>query len=166
MLALGALLAALLEKGAALVASSANALTNALVHKILLVLSCGPGEHDLLVVLLIAVVGNDRRILLVAFKQCGSPRTALLALLVIELGRVASTLGAADVLTVRALLPSGKLGVTLVTSAANAHADSLIDTKDSVILRSHMHFTPIANVKLQAKLLTQVLGALLKKLTL
>lgn len=145
----------------AFVASSSDSLTGLLVNKVLTTSLAGPGEDNLLIVIGVRVVGNNRGVLLVGLDN-GSPSLAAgddfgLG----ALGRVTGALGATGVLAVGAFLGGGEGRTALVAGSSDAHADWLIHTENSVVGGSGLQ---LGELDVEAVTLTQLLGALLEQL--
>lgn len=159
MTAIGALLAARREEGLALMTGPAHTLAMLLEHQVLTTRFAGPLENEFLLVL--AVVGDDRGVLLVRLDESGPPLATGNRLLFRALGRIASALGAARVLAIGALLLLAEGCIASVASPANTHTNRLIDAEDRLV-RGRVH--PFRGRQLQTEALAEFLGTLLEQL--
>lgn len=159
MIAISASLAAGCKQSLALVTCPPHTLAGLFVDQILTTSLARSRENDLFLVK--AVVWNDRRVLLVGLDD-GSPLLATGNDLGLgALRRVSRTFGAADVLTVGALLGRVEVSIALVTASTHSHTDRLVHSEDGVIGSCAL---PLAGFDLEAKTLAELLRSLFEQL--
>lgn len=121
-----------------------------------------PGQNQVLLRTIVPVRDNGS-ILLVGLDDGSTTLTRGSKLGFGALGRVTDTLGAADVLAVRAFLGVSECGAALVASTANTHADRLIHAKNSLVRRGGL---PLGGGELEPESFSELLSALLEELIL